>query len=342
MFRRLCSLAVAAGIIVTLGAAADGTMNRANAEASTVRIAISPGFGFLPMYVVIANKLIEKHAGAEGLPPVTVEVLNLTGGAAQNDALLAGGVDLVSSGVPPFLILWDKTRGRGDVKALCSVASMPLYLNTRNPAVKTVADFTDKDRIALASPTVGPHAIVLQMAVAKIYGDENYRKLDPLTVGLPQPEGMSALLSSRTEVTAHFTVPPYQYLELENPGIKRVLNSYDVLGSPSTFMMAWTTTKFRTENPKLTKAVYAAISEAVDFISKDKPGAADIYLKMTKDKIPAEKLIAMLNDPEVQFTVTPQNVMKQAEFMFKTGSIKMKPASWKDLFFPEAQGLSGN
>jgi NitT/TauT family transport system substrate-binding protein len=114
------------------------------------------------------------------------------------------------------------------------------------------------------------------------------------------------------------------------------------LGSPSTFMMAWTTTKFRTENPKLTKAVYAAISEAVDFIGKDKPGAADIYLKMTKDKIPAEKLIAMLNDPEVQFTVTPQNVMKQAEFMFKTGSIKMKPASWKDLFFPEAQGLSGN
>jgi NitT/TauT family transport system substrate-binding protein len=312
------------------------------AEANRVHLAISPGFGFLPIYMVIDKHLIEQHARAAGLGEVTVEVSNLTGGAAQNDALLAGAVDLVTSGVPPFLVLWDRTRGHADVKALFSVDSMPLYLNTRNPAVRTIADLTAADRIALASPTVGPHATVLEMATAKLYGMANYKKFDALTVGMSQPDGMIALLSGKSEVDSHFTVPPYQYLELEHPDVHRLLSSYDVLGSPSTFMMAWTTTRFRKENPILTAAIYAAASDAVAMIKQDKASAADTYLRMTKDKIPPEKLMAMLSDPEVQFTLVPQNVMRQANFMADAGIIRTRPTSWKELFFPEAQDLPGS
>jgi NitT/TauT family transport system substrate-binding protein len=334
--------AVAFSLTLLASPMVDSSWHHARAETNTVHIAISPGFGFLPLYVVIENKLIEKQAAAAGLPPVSVEVSDLTGGAAQNAALLAGTVDLVSSGVPPFLVLWDKTLGRGDVKALCAVGSMPLFLNTRNPAVNTIADFTENDRIALASPSIGPHATVLQMQAAKLFGDQGYNKLDHLSVGMPQPEAMAALLSGKTQVTAHFTVPPYQYIELDQPGVKRVLSSYDVLGNPSTFQMAWITTKFRRENPKLTKAMFEAIAESVDYINTNKTGTAEIYLKMTKDKISQEKLLGILNDPDIKFTLTPQNVMKQAEFMHKTGIIKTMPSSWKDLFFPEAQTLQGS
>ena len=50
----------------------------------------------------------------------------------------------------------------------------------------------------------------------------------------------------------------------------------------------------------------------------------------------------MLNDPKIVFTLTPQNMMKYVDFMFKVGSIKVKPDSWKDMFFPNAHSLAGS
>jgi len=40
--------------------------------------------------------------------------------------------------------------------------------------------------------------------------------------------------------------------------------------------------------------------------------------------------------------VAPQGFMKFAEFMVKTGALKTKPASWKDVFFPEVHGENGS
>jgi NitT/TauT family transport system substrate-binding protein len=34
--------------------------------------------------------------------------------------------------------------------------------------------------------------------------------------------------------------------------------------------------------------------------------------------------------------------MKYVDFMVKTGLIKSRPDSWKDLFFPNAQSLPGS
>jgi hypothetical protein len=35
-------------------------------------------------------------------------------------------------------------------------------------------------------------------------------------------------------------------------------------------------------------------------------------------------------------------VMKFATFMARIGTLKAAPKSWKDMFFPEAQGLAGS
>ena len=40
--------------------------------------------------------------------------------------------------------------------------------------------------------------------------------------------------------------------------------------------------------------------------------------------------------------MVPQNTMKYADFMNKVGSIKKKPAAWKDLFFPEIHAAAGS
>ena len=50
----------------------------------------------------------------------------------------------------------------------------------------------------------------------------------------------------------------------------------------------------------------------------------------------------VLSDKSSKFTTTPENIMKYATFMNEIGSIHNRPASWKDLFFPEIQSLPGS
>jgi NitT/TauT family transport system substrate-binding protein len=40
--------------------------------------------------------------------------------------------------------------------------------------------------------------------------------------------------------------------------------------------------------------------------------------------------------------VTPQNSMKFALFMERIGTIKEKPESWKDMFYPELHDRQGS
>jgi NitT/TauT family transport system substrate-binding protein len=150
------------------------------------------------------------------------------------------------------------------------------------------------------------------------------------------------MLSPASEITAHFSSPPFQYQQLEKPGIHTVLNSYDVLGGPATFNVVWTTSKFRSENPKLYDAFVKALDEATAIINKDKKAAAEAYLRISKDKDTVADILAMLNDPAIVYTTTPQNVMKYVDFMNKIGAIKVKPDSWKDLFFPNIHGAAGS
>ena len=67
--------------------------------------------------------------------------------------MLAGQIQFVNVASPSLATLWDKTFGTPqEVRAVCTVQSIPYVLTTRNPAIKTIADFTKADRIAL--PTV--------------------------------------------------------------------------------------------------------------------------------------------------------------------------------------------
>jgi NitT/TauT family transport system substrate-binding protein len=313
----------------------------AAAELSEIKVAKQYGIGYLPLMLMEDGKLIEKHAKAAGID-VTVTWATFAGGNVMNDALLSNSLHFASGGVGPFVTLWAKTRGNLDVKAISAINSMPLYLNTRNPAVKSIKDFTDKDKIALPAVKVSIQAVTLQMAAEKVFGEGQQNKLDHLTVTMSHPDATLALLSGQSEVTAHFGSPPFQYQQLKNPAVHTVLSSYDVLGGPATFNVVWTTSKFRSENPKLYDAFVKALDEATALINKDKHWAAEAYLRVSKDKASQKEIEDMLNDPAIVFTTTPQNVMKYVAFMSKIGSIKNPPDSWKDMFFPNAQNLPGS
>lgn len=319
------------------------TASAAHADMTRIRIAREYGVSYLPLMVMQDQKLLEKQAAKVGIPDLQVSWVQFAGGNVMNDALLSGSLQIASGGVGPLVMMWARTRTTPlAVKGLASINSMPLLLNTTNPEVKTIKDFTDKDKIALPAAKVSIQAITLQMAAEKAFGEGKQSTLDRLTVSLSHPDAMQALLSGKSEIDAHFGSPPFQEQELKKPGVHTVLDSYDVLGGQSTFNLVWCTSQFYAQNPKLVQAFMAALDESIAMINHDKHWAAETYLRVTKEKTPVADIEKLLNDPQLVFTTTPQNVMKYARFMARTGLIKRAPASWKDMFFPGIQGAAGS
>jgi NitT/TauT family transport system substrate-binding protein len=156
------------------------------------------------------------------------------------------------------------------------------------------------------------------------------------------PDATIALLSGNNEVNCVFGVPPFQQQQLEKPGIRTILNSFDIMDGPHTFTVAWTSARFRDKNPALYKALVAALKEATEMVDKDRRTAASYWIKDVNSKLPLDKVTAVVSGPQVKWTMTPQNAMKFAAFMASVGSLKEAPKSWKDLFFPEIHDLEGS
>ena len=315
----------------------------ATAEASEVRISHGYGVLYLPLMIMASEKLVEKHARAAGLPEVRADYKVLDGGNVINDAMLSGALDIASIGVAGFLTLWAKAKDNPalEVRGLSGMSSSSIYLMTRNPNIRTLKDFTDNDRIAVPGIKTSLPAVLLHMAVAKEFGDANYARLDPITVALPHPEALTVMLSGRSEINSHMASPPFSYVEDAAPGLHRVFSTVDVLGN-ITLDMTYASRRFFDANPKLCAAFIAAMEEANALIARDKKKAAQIYLAVSKQKSSADEIVKILNDPNSKFSTVPDGTMKYAEFMFRVGTIKAKPASWKELFFPPIHGAAGS
>jgi NitT/TauT family transport system substrate-binding protein len=329
-------------LLATLFAALSTGLTPAAHAEGRLRIAEQFGIVYLLLNVAQDQKLVEKHGKAAGVD-IEVEYVKLSGGASVNDALLAGSVDIAAAGVGPLLTIWDRTLGKQNVRGVASLGNFPYYLVTNNPSVKTIADFTDKDRIALPAVGVSVQSRVLQFASAKLWGDAQFNRLDKLQVALPHPDATAAIIKGGTEITAHFGNPPFQEQSLAgSPQARIVLNSYDVLGGPASATVLYATEKFRTDNPKTYKAFVDALAESAQWITANPEKAADTYILVTGAKIDRELLLKVIRNPEVQFKIAPQNTFGLASFLHRVGAIRNKPASVKDYFFPDAHVNAGS
>ena len=217
----------------------------AAAEASSIKLGKQYGLPFLPQMIMEAQSLIERHAAALGIKGLNVGWHTMGGPGALNDALLSGQIQFVNVAAPSLATLWDKTFGSPiEVRAICTVQSMPYVLVTRNPNVSTIADFTDADRIAVPTVKISGQALALQMASAKLWGFDKYDKLDSLTETMGHPDAMQSLLTGQT-VNSHFAVAPFNYYELRHPSIHAVLKSYDTVGGRHTNGIQVTTKAFQ-------------------------------------------------------------------------------------------------
>ncbi|MEO6985812.1 MAG: ABC transporter substrate-binding protein [Paralcaligenes sp.] len=317
---------------------------QARAEVSKVVLAKQQTLAFLPAIVMEHEKLLEKHLKEAGLGNVPVTWATFAGGNTAIDAMLSGSLQFAFTGITPFITLWAKTVGTNQaIKGVAALSAQPEYINTRDPNVKSLRDFTDKNKIAVPAVKVSTQAVFLQMAAAKLYGDSNYTKLDRFTVSMSQPDATTAVLSGKSEVDTAFVSQPFTFILQKSPEIHTIFNSFDMLGGPATLTMVWASTRFHDQNPKTYAAFLAAYTEAIQLVNTNKEEAAKIYLAASGDKLPIKDIVSILSDPQVTYSMTPQNVMKSVDFMHRIGTIKGNPpASWKDLWFSNIHNLAGS
>jgi sulfonate transport system substrate-binding protein len=308
---------------------------------SEIFIIRQPGIIYLPAHVMEKRQLIEKHAALLGLPDLKVKwaTINSGGGATE---LLAGSVDIVNTGIGNLLVLWDRTKG--GVKGIVATSALTELLVTRNPNIKSLKDFGPADKIAVPVIRISTQSVLLQLACAREFGADQWAKLESNTIQLGHPDAAGALANPQTEVTSHFSAPPFQYYELQKvPGAHVVLRSDDVIKGGVTVSTFFTTVKFAESNPKIVEAVKAATIEAQAFIRSDTRAAVEIYRENFGDKTSTDEILEILKQPGMmEYNAHPQGLMVYADHMLRTGSMKTKLSAWTDVYLPLAHDLPGN
>jgi NitT/TauT family transport system substrate-binding protein len=311
-------------------------------HAETAKVVLQYGISYLPLSVMQAEEMWERRAKELGLD-LRVEWQNLGNGGALNDAILTGSADLAAGGLAPMLKLWDRTQKNMRVRGIAALDSSPAMLVTNRPDIKSLRDFKPEDKIALSIPKVSLQAVFLQMAAAQAFGADKYAALDAQTVSMKHPDAVAALLSPRSSISAYFGSSPYQEQVLRNPGMHKIVDSFEIMGGPVTFSAVWAASSFVEKRPVAYRAFLLALDDAMRRIATDKPAAVAAYMRVTNaPESERDGLLQIVQDPRNVYTTAPQSTEKFADFLSKTGFLESHPTSWKDYFFEGLHGGRGS
>jgi len=306
-----------------------------SAYAETLRIAQGFGILFAPIHIMKEAELLEKHAQEAGVD-LTAEWLTFPSGGAVTDALLSNNVDIVAAGVSNMLILWDRSNER--VKAISAISGTNSVLVTKDPDVKSLADFTETHRISVPTIKMSNQAVYLAMALEEEFGD--HEKFDSMMVQLGHADGMQAMLTPNGPIQAQFAGPPFYQELLAREDMHAVTSTMEIAG-PATNLLAFTTTNFHDKNSNLVDIFLNALKEANAMIHEDPLNAAKLYLASSGDSFKAEDIAEQFFDEGNVFQIMPYGVQKTAAFMGRVGLIQRQPESWREFFFENLDGMDG-
>jgi NitT/TauT family transport system substrate-binding protein len=333
------AVATLAGAVAALSAPA---ILRAQTPLKVV-FAQQRGLLYLPVDMMVSGGVLQREASKLGLGQIDASVMTVSGPGPVNDAILSGAADYGTVALPSLLTLWEKTRGTANpVKALGTVSNGAMTLYTINPNVRTIADFTAKDRIAVPTVRISFNAMMLQMAAEKLWNDPH--RLDHLTVGLGHPDAVTALSAGydKAIITAHIAVQPFTDRGLKLPGAHVITDSREVFGGPLTQITLIASRQTKEKNPALFRAVANALDQSIQLASADKKAAAVLWKNVQKASESIDELVAQLNDPGFEFTSQPHRIAFFAAFLYRIGSMKQKVEDWKDLFWETAYNQQGD
>ena len=101
--------------------------------------------------------------------------------------------------------------------------------------------------------------------------------------------------------------------------------------------------RFHDPNPKLYAAVAAAFEEAISSLARiprPRPKSTSNHEPQKRDLAWVENIIG---DPkQITYSSTPRGIKEHADFMYKLGTLKHQPVSWKELFWENVWDHDGS
>lgn len=272
-----------------------------------LRIAYQYGTAYAPVELAKAQGQM-----AKALPGVKLEWLPMGNTAAIREAMAAGQVDIGFMAIPPFLIGYDKGM---EWQIFTGLSSVPAALLSKREDIQGIEDFKEGDKIALPQPGSIQH-ILLSMACKERFGDAH--KMDGMLLTLSHPDAMSLMLSSE-ELAGHFTTPPYLEQEMEQAGMKVVLDGEQAFGQPYTFIVGVASKDFYTKYPEQLQKVGAVLEESMKTIENNKDQIADELSQIYQ--VPAQEIAKTLHLPGMRYSKEVDGLETFTTFMKEEGYI---------------------
>lgn len=275
-------------------------------QTETLTIAYQGGIGYAPIHVMEAEKLIEENYDGE----IEVEFVKLDSGAAINEGIIGGTIDIGCMGVAPAI---SGVSAGIPYKIISNLCSQSHGLMSNDKSIKTLKDIKSEDKIALVNTGSIQH-ILLAMAAEKELGDPH--ALDNNIQAMAHAEGMAALESGTVKL--HLTSSPFIYQERKNDKYVELTEINKVWDSGNSFLVATASTQLA-ENEKLVNAVNNAFEDAFEFINENKDELAEIEKEYLDLDI--ETVKEYLSEKDCQFFGELKGAETMADFMYRAGFI---------------------
>ncbi len=307
------------GIITT----SCGNADKDAGDKKKMVIAYQGGIGYAPVHIMKEEKLVEKNYNRD----VEVEYIKLDSGAAINEGIIGGTVDVGCMGISPAISGVSKGI---PYKAIANLCSQSHGLMSNDFSVKSLKDIKDTDKIAIVSPGSFQH-LLLSMAAKKTLGDAHV--LDNNIQRMSNAERMAALESGTVKL--HLTTSPFIYQERESKKYIELPEIAEVWPRGNTHLVAMASEKLA-EDKELFDATQKAFNQAVEFINKNPKETVKIesdYLKLDEATVKS-----YLEQPDAMFFSEIRGMKAMANFMKDEGFID-KAVNFDNFAY---EGVTGN
>ena len=300
---KIISMLICVCLVFSLVACGNGNTD----EKQSLTIAYQGGIGYAPVHILEAKKIIEKNYDGE----IEVEFVKLDSGAAINEGIIGGTIDIGCMGLGPAI---SGVSSGVSYKVISNLCSQSHGLMSRDPKITSLKDITSKDKIALVSTGSFQH-ILLAMAAEKSLGDAH--ALDNNIQGMSHAEGMAALESGTVQL--HLTSSPFIYQERANKNYTELSEISEVWPSGNSFLVAMAAGSL-SENEKLFAAVSKSFEEAIAFINENPDETAQIETEYLG--LDLETVKSYLEEEDCQFFSELRGAESMASFMYRAGFIE--------------------
>ena len=308
--------------IITLVALCGILLTGCGQKKYEISIAEQFGIAYAPLAIMKEQKILEKK-----LPGITVHWKQFGGPTAIREGMLSGEIQIGFMGPAPVLVGIDNGM---PWKYATGISFNEVAIVTDKPNVKTLADFTPQDRIAILSPACTQHVLLCMLAEQQL-GDAH--ALDTQCVSLSHPDAMQALLSD-TEISAHVATPPYLGTELA-AGMHAIATGEEILGEPLTFITGVAMTEFYEKHPAEYAAFLEALQESIDYINNNMDEAVKILAPVYG--ITEEELKSQMQYNDTIYSTQLSGIPALSAAMQRMGFTKNNP-DFADIVFDNVKG----